>query len=112
MRLFEDHRRILIYSLIVYLICNLLDLATSEACRLWVPGCVELNQFMRDPITHKFILVQALIVKAFLTVGFLIPVSFILGRAFRSWAVASLPWWYLGLAALAVSVNNILLILW
>ena len=112
MRLLEDHPRILGWSVIVYLIANLLDLATSEGCRLWVPGCVEINQFMRDPITHKFILVQAFIVKAFLTVGFLIPVSFILGRAFRSWAVASLPWWYLGLAALAVSVNNILLILW
>ena len=112
MKLIEDHPRILGYSLVVYFIANLLDLATSQACLLWVAGCIELNQFMGDPITHRFLLLQAAFVKAFLTVGFVIPVSFILGRAFRSWAISSLPWWYLGLAALAVSLNNILIILW
>ena len=109
MKLFEDHRRILFYAVALFLAANALDLISSELVQRKVPFVEEQNPYMRDA-SGRFSLPKATFVKGLLILIQTFPLTLVLGLAFRSYAIASLPLWYLGIDVFHAAIMNFLLL--
>lgn len=99
---------------VAFFVCvHAMDVISTAMVMAYVPGSIEANPFLRDPITLKFMLLPALQVKALSALLFYIPISVALYIASRSWGLASLPFWLAIPGILQVAFKNfVILMLW
>jgi len=102
----DQSTRVLIAAIAFYLLAEALDILGTTLVMAYVPGSIEMNVLMRDPVTLKFVLGLGLKVKAlgaaFSTV---LPAIFLYG-ATASPAWASAPFWFDGMGTLSAVAWN------
>lgn len=110
MKLFEDHPGILLSSIMFVLYGMFLDMATTMYCEAYVVGCHEANPLLVDAM-GKYLPLKFWLANAVMILGTWLPFAAMLAIAFRKWAIASLPFWYLALVFIEQGTKNLLLII-
>ena len=78
-------------------------------CEQFVPGCVEGNRHLVDNF-GAYLPLKSFFLNGVGILGFFAPLAIALGAAFRRWYIASIPFWYLGIALADQGARNLLLI--
>lgn len=75
-----------------------------------IPGIIESNEWMRDPITLKFVLWKGLTIKTCSALFGWGPLAYTLKKCYNHTGVAMLPFVYSGYRAVEAGFQNLLII--
>ena len=101
-----DGSEMLVCAIIYYVLLHTMDFVSTELCMAFVPGVMESNHLMRDPVTLKFVLSQGAVVKTIYTTIFVALPSLLVFLGTRSYQLASLFWWYYGWKVSQIVFDN------
>ncbi len=105
--------RIMMVAILAFICGHAADIVSTVLCMAYVPGSIETHQFMRDPVTLKFVLTAGLKMKALGFLCYHLPVITAIYAATRSWFLASLVFWYeIPAMYLVVTKNLAMLMFW
>ena len=110
MKLFEDHPGIVLAAMMFVVYGMLLDMFTTMYCEAYIPGCFEANPLLVDSL-GKYLPLKFWTANAIMILGTWLPLAGLLAIAFRKWAIASIPFWYLGAIFVEQGTKNLLLII-
>lgn len=108
--LFADNRLTLILAVAFFLYGVAFDLSTTLYCERFVAGCHEASPLLTDAF-GKYLPLKYLWMNGVGVLAYWAPFAALLGLAFRCYAIASLPFWYLGAIFGEQGVRNLFLIL-
>jgi hypothetical protein len=84
----------MIAAISLYLIMELADVLSTVLVMAYVPGSMETNPYLRNPVTLKFVPILALYMKSLFSAVCLGLPALAIFAGTRSWLLASLPFWY------------------